>query len=121
MFADVAITLDPSLGYIASPWPVDRIWRANHVGEDDSVIRLSDGRVRLEVRRSESGVGFRALDPATFAFRKALADGNTIASATTAALAVESDFNLAGALRALFEEGAPVGYALRNPQPETLR
>lgn len=120
-FADVAITLDPSLGYLASPWPVDRIWRANQHVEDDGVICLDGGGVRLEVRRSGSDVGFRTLDPATFAFRKALADGGAIANATAAALAVESDFDLTGALRALLQEGAPVGYAVRIPEPEMPR
>lgn len=120
-FADVAITLDPSFGYLASPWPVDRIWSVNQDTEDDSVVHLDGGGARLEIRRSGSNVGFRTLDPATFAFRKALADGEAIANATAAALAVESDFDLAGALRVLFEEGAPVGFALRNPQPETPR
>lgn len=120
-FADAVLTLAPSLGYLASPWPVDRIWRANRHAEDGGVVRLDGGGVWLEIRRSESGIGFRTLDPATFAFRKALADGDVVVDATDAALAAEPDFDLAGALRALFREGAPIGYALRSPKPEMPR
>jgi hypothetical protein len=99
----------PALGYIASPWPIDRIWRANRRGTDGGEgIDLAAGGVRLEVNRSGGDVMLRVLDPAGFAFRAALAGGARLEQAAVLALAADAGFDLAQDFSALFRDGAVV-------------
>lgn len=96
--------LDPSLTLLESPWPVDRIWRANQPDADpDATVDLTSGGVRLEIRRVGDDVVFRSLEPGTFAFRRALAAGDTLGEAAEAALSLDPAFDLAHALAALLE------------------
>ena len=98
--------LDPSLSLVVSPWPIDRIWRANQPDADpDVTVDLRAGGVRLEVRRVGDDVVFRGLDPGAFAFRHALAESRRLAEAVGRARAVDEGFDLAAALAALFAEG----------------
>lgn len=97
--------LHPSLSFIDSPWPIDRIWHANQPGADpDLTVDLGAGGVRLQVRRCGDGVVFSALEPAVFALRRALADGCDLGEATEAALSADGDFDLTVALRRLRDE-----------------
>jgi hypothetical protein len=97
---------DPSYALLRSPWPLDRIWRANQPGADpEATVDLASGGVALEVRRVGDEAIFRPLDPATFAFRSALAAGDTLADAAAAALRLEEAFDLGHALRSLLDEG----------------
>jgi hypothetical protein len=107
------LTLHPAQGLLASPFPIDRIWRANRRGAalDEAPIDLAAGGVRLEVNRAGGEAVMRALDAAGFAFRQALRLGGTLEAAATAALAQNPAFDLAGALGELFREGAVIGVA----------
>jgi hypothetical protein len=105
------LRLDPSLALLSSPWPVDRIWRANQPGADaETTVDLADGGTYLEVRRLGDDVVWRPLAPDAHAFRAALAAGRALEPAAGAALAVDPAFDLAGALRALFAERLVVGF-----------
>ena len=110
------LALHPALGLLASPWPVDRIWRANRrdATADDAPIDLAAGGVRLEVSRVGTEVVMRPLDPAAFAFRAALSRGGTLEAAATAALGVDAGFDLGAALGELFRDGAVTGVALSS-------
>jgi hypothetical protein len=106
---DLAVRLEPSIALLSSPWPIDRIWRANQPGADPAlVIDLASGVVNLEVRRAGDDVVFRALDEATWAFRSTLARGDTLADAAARALAADPGFDLATAIHDLLAEGAVV-------------
>jgi Putative DNA-binding domain len=101
--------LAPALGLIASPWPIDRIWRANRRDSElDEMIDLASGGVHLEVGRQGGEVVLRHLDAASFAFREAIARGATLGTATIAALSADRSFDLEAALAALFAESAIV-------------
>ena len=105
-------TLDPSLSLVASPWPVDRIWRVNQPGaDDDATVDLSAGGVALEVRRLGDAVAFRGLDGGVFAFREALVEGRRVSEAVGRALAADEGFDLPGALGAILQEGLLIGIA----------
>jgi hypothetical protein len=105
--------LDPSLGFLASPWPVDRIWRLNRPGaRDDETIDLASGGAQLEVGRRGPDVVLRALDAATFAFRQAIAGGATLDAATAAAFAAHAQFDLGAAVADLFRDGVVVAFTL---------
>ncbi|HXP73397.1 MAG TPA: DNA-binding domain-containing protein [Stellaceae bacterium] len=113
----LVLELDPSLGLVSSPWPIDRIWRANRCGADGAErIDLSSGGARLEVRRVADEILLGTLDPGRFAFRAELQRGSTLARAAEAALAADSGFDLTRALADLFREGAVVAIGLAPPE-----
>jgi len=111
--------LHPSYFYLASPWPIARIWRANRAdARGEATIDLASGGVRLEVSRQGGDVVFRELDEPAFAFRQALAAGSPLGEALERALAIDSDFPAADALTALFAEGAVTAASLSSSGTE---
>ena len=103
----LVLALRDSYGYVSSPWPVDRIWRANRPGAcSEAAVDLASGGAYLEVSRQGEEVVFRALDHPTFAFRQALAGGAPLGEALERAFAIAPDFAVGDALAALFAEGA---------------
>jgi len=103
--ARLTLRLDPSVTLLASRWPVDAIWRANQAGANLTVtVDLDAGGASLEVRRVDDDVVLRALPPATFALRAALAAGRTLEDAVEQALDTDPAFDLAGEIRALLDE-----------------
>jgi hypothetical protein len=116
--AYVALRLQPSLSYLASPWPIDAIWQANQKDEVPPVD-LATGGTSLEVRRSVAAVSWQRLDAAAFAFRTALADGLVLAAAMAGATLQDPAFDLTAAVQAVFAERLVVAYCLsseRGPQ-----
>jgi hypothetical protein len=104
------LRLHPSLSLLESPWPIERIWRANQPGADpDATVNLDEGGSRLEVYRLGDDVVFRALTAGTFAFRRALAAGRDLQGAAEAARLAEPAFDLTDALRELLDDGLIVG------------
>src|SRR5262249_6065500 len=101
----LTFTFDPSVSYLSSPWPIDRIWRANQPDADPTErVRLDAGAAYLEVRRLDD-VTLRSLALGTYALRVTLPELQPLAEAFDAALAADRDFDLATALQALFAEG----------------
>jgi hypothetical protein len=114
--AYIGLSLQPSLSYLASPWPIDTIWQAN---QEDEVPRidLASGGAGLEIRRAGEAVAWQRLDPVTFAFRTALADGLVLAAAIAAATPRDPAFDITAALQRVFAEGLAVAYRI-SPEPE---
>ena len=83
-------------------------------------IDLTSGGTSLEIRRAGEAVAWRRLDPGTFAFRTALADGLVLAAAMSAATLRDPAFDLTAALRHVFAEGLAVGFVI-SPKQETPR
>ena len=108
--ARLVLRLHPSVSLLDSPWPVDRIWRANQPGAaPDAIVDLDAGGVHLEIRRLGDDVVFRRLDAATSAFRQALARGDDLERAAGAGQAADAGFDLTRVLRELFDDGIIVG------------
>jgi len=103
----LVLGLQPSARYIASSWPVDAIWQANQQ-DDVPPTGLETGGSHLEIRRAGGGAVWRTLDAANFAFRTALANGQTLAAAITAAIQNHPDFDPGAALHRMFGEGLVV-------------
>src|SRR6202008_624822 len=101
--AYVALRLQPSLTYLASPWPIDAIWQANQEDEMPP-IDLSSGGTSLEIRRAGDAVAWGRPDPGTFGFRTALADGLVLAAAMSVATLKDPTFDLTQSLRQVFAE-----------------
>jgi hypothetical protein len=117
--AYVALRLQPSLSYFASPWPIDAIWQAN---KEDEVppIDLASGGTSLEIRRAGEAVAWQRLDSGSFAFRTALADGLVLAAAMAFTTLRDPAFDLTAALRHVFAEGLAVAFVI-SPEQETPR
>jgi hypothetical protein len=111
----VGLHLQPSARYLASPWPVDAIWRANQQNEVPAVD-LTSGGTNLEIRLAGDTVTWRRLDPTTFAFRTALANGLLLAAAMAAAILQDPAFDLASEVQQVFAEGLAVDYRLAPEQ-----
>jgi len=108
----LTFTLHPALGFLASPWPIDRLWRANRRGTTESqAIDLDGGGVWLQVGRGTE-VELRSLTPAGFAFRELLSRGADLEAASEAALHIEPAFDITREFTALFAEGAVTGFHL---------
>jgi len=106
-------SMDPTLSYVSSPWPVDKIWRAHQDGaEPAELLDLSAGGACLEVRGVADGVSVRVLDPAAYALRRALAVGVTLEKAAGEALAVDPSYDLIAAIRQLFQDQMFTDFAL---------
>jgi hypothetical protein len=118
--AYVALRLQPSLSYVICPWPIDAIWLANQQSEVPPVD-LASGGARLEIRRDGDAVAWLRLDPATFAFRQALAEGLVLAEAFTASTQQDPAFDLAAAVQHIFAEGLAVGYCLASERTRPSR
>jgi hypothetical protein len=109
----LTLRLDPAASWLDSPWPVDRIWRANQPDSDGgAVVDLAAGAARLEIRRRDDVVTMRRLELVGFAFRSGLARGDTLETVAARALVEDPGFDLAGALRSLLDETLVTGFAL---------
>ena len=113
--ARLVFAVDPSVRFLASPWPVDRVWRASREGADgDDRVDLAAGPVWLEVRRAGDAVVMRGLAAADHALRAGLEGGDTLERAAAAALRIDPDMDLAAALRAMLEERIFTRFAVSN-------
>jgi len=115
--------LQPSLRFLASDWPIDRIWQANRPeNQSAEPVDLGEGGCRLEIRQQDDAVIFRRLDRGEFILRKALAGGRTLEEAAAAVLESDPLFDLAMALGRLMSEGLIAGFRLSSPDltPEEI-
>jgi hypothetical protein len=105
----------PSLGYLESPWPIDRIWSGR-----EEAVDLGEGGCRLEIRQRGEEVVFARLDEPEFVLRRALLAGERLESAAAAALAADPLFDLATALRRLLGEELVTGFSLGSDEARTF-
>lgn len=111
--ARLCISFHPSLGFLASPFPVDAVWRANKPGAaGDGAVDLGAGGAALEVARRGGAVVMRRLEAGTLAFRAALAAGRDLREAAESALAADGNFDVTGGLLDLFRDRIVTGFAL---------
>ena len=101
------ISLQPSVSYFASGWPIDAIWLANQQDEVRTVD-LASGGTTVEMRRADEGFSWQRLAAGVFAFRRALAEGVALGTAAATATA-DPAFDLAAALDRLFAERLVIG------------
>jgi hypothetical protein len=107
--------LHPSVTLLRSPWPIERIWRANQPDAGtDATVDLDAGPTWLQVWRVDDDIVFRALAPAAFAFREALGRGRSLAEAADAALEIDEAVDLAALVRAVLDEGLLIRLPARS-------
>ena len=119
--ARIVFAVDPSVRYLASPYPLDRIWCANQPGADpEASVGLDAGSVHLEVRRNRDQAVFRSLPLGEWTLRARLAAGRSLEDSAAEASTADAELNLAGALSALFTQGLLVDFTL-TPVREEIR
>jgi hypothetical protein len=109
--------MDPSLSFLTSPWPVDRIWRAHQDGgEPAETVDLDAGSVCLEVRAAGESVTLHTLEAETYAFLDALARGLTLGQAASLALESHPFFDLTRAIQDLLEQGLFINFTITTQE-----
>ena len=112
----LVLRLDPSASWLESPWPIDRIWRANQPASNaETSVDLAGGAAWLEIRRRDDVVTMRGLGPSDHAFRSALGRGDTLESLAAMMMAQDAGFDFEAALRSLLDETLITGFALSPP------
>ena len=105
-YAVLRFVLRPSCRFVASAYPVKRIWLANRADADAETIDLGAGGATLLVMRRDFDVMLLELEPSEFAFLAALDAGKTVEAAFADAVAQASDFDLAETLARQFTRGS---------------
>ena len=106
-YARLAFKIHPSARFMASPYPLDSIWRANQpdsAGEE--WVDLDRGGCRLLLFRPDTEVSMSRLSEADYLCLSALAAGDSLLQAVDKTLAKQPDF----ALRALLRDGVSTGW-----------
>lgn len=119
---DMRLHWQPSASLIRSRYPIMAIWQANQSAPDaqprdetDSVISLDDGGVNVLVVQHALDVEMRNLSEAEACWLGQLADGAGLAAASSTALAVDTDFDLAAALARHLGSGLFIGVSANAP------
>ncbi|MEO8804762.1 MAG: DNA-binding domain-containing protein [Burkholderiaceae bacterium] len=94
------LPLAPATRFLASRYPVLRIWASNQPAATEAAapVSLDEGGVRVLIARRDGDVEFRVLGEAEDLWLRALAAGATLAEATASAVALAADFDLGGVL-----------------------
>jgi Putative DNA-binding domain len=103
--ADLQLTLQQGLHYFAAAWPVDDLIQLYLSNTAPDYFAFDPLPVHLEIRGARGEFQVRRLDAASFAFRNALARGQSISAASEAALDREETFGPGRALPALVADG----------------
>ena len=100
----LTLRLQPGLAYLDADWPVDELVGLYVGGKAPEQLAFDPANVWLEVGGARGAFTINRLDKATFAFRKALADRQSLAEALAAASATEATFDPGAALARLFAD-----------------
>jgi Putative DNA-binding domain len=103
--SDVELVAQPSLTYLASPWPVDDLMKLYLTDAAPEQYRLSAADIWLEICGSRGAFRFDRLESGEFLFREALVNGITLGAAAERALDADESFDVGGALRRFVMNG----------------
>jgi hypothetical protein len=110
------LSLQPSLRFVISHWPVLSIWLAHQQGGDVGRLDASSHKPeRIALWRSGDVVRFSLLTSAQFSFRYSLKAGLGLDKAVSRALTHEPMFDLTGALVSLFNDGLVAEVRRKSP------
>jgi hypothetical protein len=109
--AQLSLTLQPGLAYVASDWPVDELVHLRHQGNAPEQLAFQPRPTHLELKGSRGRFAIRHLEPGAFAFRSRLATGASLANAADQAMQAQPSFDLPAALASLFAEGLVIRHS----------
>ena len=101
---DLRLDLQPGVRYLAPDWPVDELMRVFLSRSAPDSFTLHRERVWLELRGARGAFDFVRLEPAEFSFRRAVADGASVAIAADVALHVNAAFDITAVFSRMFSE-----------------
>jgi hypothetical protein len=114
-YADVRLRPHPSCRLLTSRFPVDRIWEmARPGGNTAEVPALDAGPAWLLINRIELDVQLITMTEATYRFAEMLMAGQTVRIAYERAMAIETAFDLAAALKQHLADGVFVSFELAH-------
>ena len=103
--ADLALSLQPGLAYLQSPWPVGELMNFYLSDSAPDEYVLEPGKVHLEVAGARGAFRFDHLVRSEFIFRQELTRQASIGAAAERALAADPAFDPGRALTRLFCAG----------------
>jgi hypothetical protein len=102
---DIRLTLQPGLRFLAADWPVDTLIRLHLGGDAPEQFAMQPEPVWLQFHGARGRFSIDRLDAASFAFRRAVADGSPLGTAVEAGFAERAEFDPGSALAGLFSSG----------------
>ena len=105
-YQDLIFEANPATRLVESRFPVVRIWQSNQPDAAVESIDLDSGGDHVLLRRRADDLEFVHLLPGHFTFARMLARRTPLGLATDALLALDPEFDLTGAVRALMLAGA---------------
>ena len=112
-YSDMVFSFHPACRFVASRFPIDRIWRANTTDDDVTRIDLGSGKVEMLIQRdSDEDAGWRLLEPAESCFIRRLRAARPLAEAWTAALQCDAAFDGIRSLAGLIDSGTLIDFHL---------
>lgn len=108
---EVTLALQPGLSHVAAGWPVDELVQLRLAGSAPERLAFSARDTHLELRGARGRFSLRRMARGDVTFRARLAAGEALGRAAEAAFAVQSSFDVAAALAALFAEGLVVSHS----------
>lgn len=121
-YSDMVFSFHPACRFVASRFPIDRIWRANMTDNDAiAPIDLGSGKVELLIQRdAEDDAGWRLLDPAESYFIRRLRAARPLSEAWTAAVQCDAAFDGIRTLAGLIDSGALIDFHLDPTSKERV-
>jgi len=111
----LGFTLHPSARFLASDFPILKIWQANQEGhEGNGRISLDEGGCQLLVYRPQWEVVIMSLDETDYLFLTLLNMKQTLTQAVEQVLLKEPNFNAQAVLKHWIVNGLIIGFYINN-------
>ena len=107
----LGLRLDPAVQFLASPYPVDKIWQAHQVSnllELEDTLDVGSGSVFLQIRGNHEQT-IVSLTPSIWIFRTSLSQGHSLVTSLANAEDLDPHLDAPAVLAALFHERLVVG------------
>lgn len=111
-YRELRFALHPSAQFVASEYPVLRIWQTNqpNASTEGDIVDLDEGGVRLLVVRRDITVEIEPLDRGEYALLDAFARRLSLTDASDAAFAEDTAFDLVASLQRRVQDQIIVGF-----------
>lgn len=109
--ADVTLVLQPGLAFLHTDWPVDELIHIRKQANPPEEFAFAARETFLQLQGARGHFSLLRLAPGAFAFRAALAAGQTLGAAAGAGAAAQASFDLTQSLAALFAGGLVIAHS----------
>jgi len=117
LLLDATFSLQPGVGYLRSAHAVDQLMTLYLRNHEPESFGLPARDTPMEVSGSRGSFRMDRLTPATFVFREALCDGDSVSGASSRALEIDARFDPGQALRELVAAGLVTSLNPAGTQP----